>query len=192
MNIDLPDVPRLRDKLAAGCLLLLVFLALSAGIWIGSTRVPIPENTAPAPAMRQRDGSLLLERKPDPVPPTAPHSIPRGTKEVRRITATAQPRQPDCDPVTITTSIVQDSDGLRAVTSAEGATVTEGVDVPIRPLNLAPPPRVWAAGASHDPSRDLYGAWVERDFGRLRLGAELREGERGGGVGAWLRVGVTF
>jgi len=191
-NLDLPAVSPLREKLAAVGLLVLVFVALAAGYWIGSARAPVPENTAPAPEVRQADGSLVLARVPVASPPPAPHQLPKGSGEVRRATTTMRSTsRPDCPPMTQTTSLVQDGDGLRMVTSSPDGEVIAGTDMVFRPLNLAPPLRPWAAGITYEISRDLYGIWIERDFGRLRIGAEIQQRDYDT-VAAWVRAGLTF
>ncbi|MES2488563.1 MAG: hypothetical protein V4607_02140 [Pseudomonadota bacterium] len=169
MNIDIPNAPRVRDSIAAAGLLALVFIALAAGFWIGSSQTPKPEAMTAAPEVRQGDGSVILARAPNAKPPVAPHKIPPGTVEVRRVTTKIAPAQENCDPITITSSLIQDGDGLRAVVSADNGTIVEGTDTPIRALNLAPAPRLWAVEALYDPFNKHYGARVSRDVGRLRL-----------------------
>jgi len=191
LNLDIPDSPRLRDKLAAGCLFVLVIAGFLAGYWVGSGNAPRPENASPAPAVRQGDGSVIAERQPDATPPAAPHEIPKGAREVRRVTTTVQPAQPDCDPVTVTTSLVQIDDGYRAITSTDNGTVVGALDLSIESLTVPPAPRRWAAGASYEPVRGLWGAWVERDFGRLRVGAEINQ-TRFGDAELRGRIGINF
>jgi hypothetical protein len=193
LNLDIPDSPRLRDKLAATCLFILVFAALAAGIWIGSTRAPVKEDISAAPAVRQADGSLELARMPDAKPPPPPHQIPRGTTEVRRITTTIKPTvAAGCEPVTVTTSIVRDGNGLRAITSADNGTVIAGADVPIVALNLSPPPLKWGAEAMYEPVHGLYGARLSRRVvGRLAVSASLLQRERGG-IAPWIGVQINF
>lgn len=198
LNLDIPDTPRLRDKLAAACLFLLVFIGIAAGYWIGATRVPVPEDISAAPAQRQSDGSLVLARQPDAKPPPAPHKTPAGGEEVRRITTTLQPKPGTtadgtpctCRPISLTTSLVDIDGGLRVVQSAGGADVVDGVDAPIRPLLLAPPPRAWAAGVSFDPFAGSWGGWAERDIGRVRLGVDIYDDRNR--PAARLRAGFNF
>lgn len=197
MNIDLPDAPRLRDKLAAAGLFVLIGASGMTGYWIGAARTPVAEDITRADAQRQVDGSLILARAPDAAPPPAPHALPRKAQEMRRVTVVVKPtsRQAtldDCAPVTVTTSLVRDGNGLRAIASAQNGTVLSGADTPIRALNLAPPPRVWAAGAAYALTpHDAYGAWISRDFGRLRIGADLllQSDQR---VSVIARAGITF
>lgn len=188
-NVDLPPAS-LSVYLVAALVLLIV--GGVGGYWIGAARVPVAEDTAPAAEVRQADGSLVLARIPDAAPPPAPHAVPRGTKELRRTTAKVQPAKPDCPPVTITSSLVQDGDGLRTITSADTGIVVEGSDLVIRPLLLPAPVRRWAAGVAYEPFQGRYGAWAERDVGRLRIGAELRAPGHGDDLGLWLRAGLSF
>lgn len=191
LNLDIPDAPRLRDKIAAAGLLLLIAIAFGVGYWVGSGNAPRQESMTPAPAARQADGSLLAERKPDPAPTAAPHEIPKGATEVRRLTTRVQPAQVGCDPVTVTTSLVQIDDGYRAITSTDNGTVAGSLDLSIRPLLVPPAPRRWAAGASYEPMRGLLGVWAERDFGRLRVGVEINQ-TRFDDFEARARVGINF
>lgn len=199
LNLDIPDAPRLRDKIAAGGLLVLVATAFVVGYWAGSGNAPVPERMTPAPEVRQADGSLILARQPDSTPAPAPHAIPKGSTEIRRITATVRPKPTikdsltvaDCEPVTVTTSLVQSGDEIRAITSAEGGEVIGGLDLQIRPLLTPPAPRRWAAGASYEPVRGLWGVWTERDFGRLRVGAEINQ-TRFDDAEVRGRIGINF
>lgn len=188
-NIDLPPASLTVHLVAA-----LVALAVGGlgGYWIGSSRAPVREDVAPADALRQRDGSLVLERMHDPAPAPAPHQIPAGTKELRRVTATVKPARPDCPPTTVVSSLVREGDGLRAITSSPDGEVIGGSDVVVRRLDLAPPVRPWAAGMSYAPAQRQFGAWVERDFGRLRVGAEVRQPDVGDSPAVWVRAGITF
>ena len=187
-NVDLPPASLAIYLVAA---LVLMGVGGVGGYWIGSARAPVREDAAPAEALRQHDGSLVLERRSDPAPVAAPHAIPAGTGELRRITATVKPARPDCPPTTVTTSLVREGDGLRAVTSSPDGEVIGGSDVVVRRLDLAPPVRPWAAGMSYAPAQRQFGAWVERDFGRLRIGAEIQHRDREQPA-LLLRAGVTF
>lgn len=192
MNLDIPDAPRLRDTLAAGCLLLLVAVSGGVGYWIGSSRAPVAEDMTSAPAERQRDGSLILARIPDAKPKPPPHAIPHGDKEVRRVTTRLQPHSGTgctCKPIDLTTSLVREGNGLRVIQSADGADITSGIDTPIVPLNLAPI-RLWATGPSYDPFGKSWGGWIERDFGRLRAGADVYWDD--GRPALRLRIGFTL
>lgn len=192
VNLDIPDSPRLRDTLAAGCLLLLVAVSGGVGYWIGSSRAPVPEDMTPASAQRQHDRSLILARIPDTKPKPPPHIIPHGDKEIRRVTTTLQPQSGTgctCKPIDLTTSLVREGGGLRVIQSAAGADITGGIDTPIVPLDLASV-RLWAAGPSYDPFGRSWGGWIERDFGRLRAGADVYSDD--GRPALRLRIGFNF
>src|SRR3546814_7712432 len=75
-------------------------------------------------------------------------------------------------------SLVQQDGGRRVIASSPDGTVIGGVDVPITQTLLPPTPHRWAAGANYDPFGQRYGAWVERDFGRLRVGADVNQSDR--------------
>lgn len=187
-------------------------LALGYQLW----RVaPIVE--PPAEAVRQEDGSLVLERAPDPTAKPA-HHIPQGATLERVATVTVQPDpvtpagadsedfeilEPEkpapcsCTPVHVDLSLIRLEDGSRRViASARGGTVLGGVDVPIE---SARPSRslVWAAGVERDVLTGRMGGFLERDLDRvlilplpLRVGVSHVPGDRGGRWG--VRVGLRF
>ncbi len=67
-----------------------LILGLSLG-WKLYRPAPVKPET-PASAARQADGSLVLERAPDSAPGPAPHLIPNGGREERRIRIIVKPR----------------------------------------------------------------------------------------------------
>lgn len=150
-----------------------------------------PEIVSAAPAARQADDSLIAERQPSATPPKAPHAIPAGAKEERRISATVQPKRADCPPLRLDLSLVQVDGGRRVVASSPDGTVIDAIDMPIEAALIAPPPRPWAAGVSYAIRDELGGVWVERDVGRLRLGADVEEAG-GGELQARVRLGWRF
>lgn len=149
-------------------------LGLLVGWWWGRP-VALPLE-ASAPAVRQADGSLVLERKPDQSPPPAAHNIPRGGVEERRVSVVVKPargvvrtdppdpahvpadvstKQPtldhvdscDCPPVTVDLSIVRMPDkGRRVIASSPDGKILSGVDVPIEPQTAPRIPR-WTLSA---------------------------------------------
>lgn len=188
INNDIPALTNTEKFLGV----LLLTLAFASGVWVERIRVAAPENTAAAPEVRQKDGSLILARTSNPTPPAAPHIIPHKMTEMRRITSTMKPKTPNCPPVTTTTSIVKDGDGgLRAIVSAGDDTVVTGQDMVIHPLNLSPKPKVWAAEVLYDPFHQHYGARVSRDIGPVRLSANAiqRSATR---VDTFIGVGISF
>jgi hypothetical protein len=162
-----------------------------------------PEVIEPAPEVRQDDGSVVLERDPQPASEPAPHQLD-GYVEERRISVHVSPdvsRKPlkadtpcTCDPVRVDLSLVRDqAGGRRVVASSPDGTVTGGLDIPILGSTV-PKSGKWAAGVSYDPFDGTPGAWIERDVGRIRLGADLSVDQYNyrSSVSIRLRVGWTF
>jgi hypothetical protein len=172
------------------------------GIMIGErTGRPVPELITAAPSVQQADGSIIAERRPDPAPPTAPHKIPKGAKEERRVSITVQPRPVpptvtesgpvcDCPPVRVDLSLVQQDGGRRVIASSPDGEIVGAIDVPIEPALVMPEPRRWAAGLSYDLQAKAPGVWIERDLARVRVGVDLIA--RKSGVAATVRVGWVF
>jgi hypothetical protein len=103
---------------------------------------------------RLADGSVKAAKVPVPekVMPPAPHIIPKGSKEERRISVTVKPaplkrdpqpfnpdpdgqcRVPDtltCPPVTVDLSIVRNKDGRDVIASSPDGTVLTAINIPI-------------------------------------------------------------
>lgn len=173
-----------------------IFAALlvgaAGGYWLKSTDMPAPEVVTAKPAVRQTDGSLVAERAPALKPSPPPHQIPKGAREERRVSATVKPRQPDCDPVRLDMSLVRDDEGgRRVVLSSPDGEVTQALDMPLQSALTPAPQRPWAIGALYAPARGDVGVWVERDLGRLRLGADLVQQETGD-LAVMARIGWRF
>ncbi len=174
--------------------LLIALLSFLAGGIIGwlahDGPVTAPEDTRPAPARRQPDGSLLARRAAPPSSPP-PHALPRGSRERRRIAVTAQPAREDSPPLTLDLSLVEMDGGQRIVASSPHGEVLAALDMPIVPADLPAPPRGWAAGASVDLQRQHPGLWLDRDLGRFRVGVDLVMEEHGALQGR-ARLGFRF
>lgn len=97
-----------------------LFLAgLSTGWWLQRPR-PVVE--PPAPASRQSDGSLVLERTGTQiVPQKPPHALPRGAQEERRVSVVVQPPRGVVVP---------------AKDSAEAARLVASADHPVVPHDM--------------------------------------------------------
>lgn len=164
-----------------------------------------PERMTPSPAQSQPDGSVIAARQPDASPAKAPHIIPRGAVEERRVSVTVQPRakqaaRPSADPdqavtpspVRVDLSLVRMDGGRRVIASSPDGDVVGALDVPIDAAAF-PVSRPWAAGLSCEPMRcrQTTGAWIDRDLGKMRVGVELGS-RHNGEVVARLRVGVTW
>lgn len=161
----------------------LVGVGLLIGYWLFG-EAERREVMTPAPAVRQADGALVVERRPVAKAGKPVHALPAESVEERRIQLHVQPQtQPTesafaldclCDPVQVDVSLVRDAEGgQRVVASSPDGEVLAGLDMPLTPMRLSAPPNTWAAGLSWSPRQRVAGIWLERDIGRLRLGAEL-------------------
>lgn len=157
-----------------------VVLLLGGYLFGVKTSAPKTEVVTAAPQVTQSDGSIVVERKPEARPSKPPHKIPKGSIEERRVGIKLQPDafvsaegcKCDPEPVSVNLSLVRDDQGRRVVASSTGGKVVGALDVPIETALMPPEPHPWAAGLSygHDKSP---GAWIERDLGRIRVGAEV-------------------
>lgn len=174
----------MRPYLGIGATGLLV--GLSVGLYVGYRLkdTPQPEVISHMPAVAQADNSVILERIPAIEPAKPPHKIPRKTNEKRRVAVEIEPAKPGN--VHVDLSLVEQDGGHRIIASSPDGRVVSGSDLVLSPILIAPEPRRWAVGASYDPIRQTYGAWAERDLGRLRVGMDARQD------GIALRIGLTF
>jgi hypothetical protein len=204
-----------RRLAAGGALGLLAGLALGWQLWR-----PRPVVETPAAEVRQPDGSLVLERAPDPSARPR-HQVPRGATVERVATVTVQPdpvegnppntKRPQpadsstppvapcrCAPVHVDLSLVRLEDGTRRViASARGGTVIGGVDIPVE--SAAPDRELpWAIGVVYEWERRgrAWGVALDRDLNRLALvRIPLRVGghvTRGAEWRAGIRVSLRF
>ena len=168
----------------------LVLGLVAAGILIGGEdrRRRCRKWSPTAFPVRQHDGSLIAERTPETAPAPAPHLIPRGWKEERRVSATVKPAKADCPLVDLDMSLVRDDEGgRRVVLSSPDGEVVSAKDIPIEPALIPAPPRRWAVGLAYEPDRRRSSVWVERDLARVRIGAEVSQSRE-----ARVRLGWTF
>lgn len=151
-----------------------LLLAVAGGVWLGRLSAPVlvAEDVRPQPAQSLPSGAVVLERAP--VPKAAPKPKKPGTTVEREISVTVQPDQPECAPVTVDLQLAQDGEGRRIVADSPNGRVTGGSDAPVKPLVFAETLK-WAAGVSCEPAdcQRTPGIWVDRDFDRVRVGAEL-------------------
>lgn len=208
----------MRSWAAAAAIGALAGLALGWTLW----GAPGPVVEPPAPEERRPDGSVVLERAPDPEarPPVA---IPRGATLERSVTVTVQPdpvpapapivpdsgpivprETPDtarcrCGPVQVDLALVRLADGTRRVIAqARGGTILGGVDIPVESAAPSRPLR-WSAGAEYDLAARGWGGYLERDFDRLlvlplpvRIGASITPGTAVAGPRIGARIGLRF
>ncbi|MGQ5522937.1 hypothetical protein ACUHMQ_06705 [Chitinimonas sp. PSY-7] len=151
------------------------------------------ELAAPATAIRQDDGSLVAARAAMTAKEAgpAPHKLPSGSKELRRITTQLNPRPVaattqygettcSCEPITLTTSLLDDGErGRRVVQSALGADIENATDAPLILDAVESKPHLWSAGLSYSPTSKHAGAWIARDIQRVRTRLDViaRSGE---------------
>lgn len=173
-----------------------VVAVIAGGVlaWAYWPAKPVPEIIAPAPEVRQADGSMELRRAPDEHPAPPPHIIPKGFHEERREQFTIAPAPAaaasGCPPVRVALSVVSDDRQHRVIASSPDGQVVDAVDIPIQPVLMPPPTRPWAAGLSYGTRHDV-GIWVDRDVGRLVVGGALSR-LPDGKTEAQVRVGVRF
>jgi hypothetical protein len=186
---------------AAIAIAIALFAAAGLGWWLGQ---PKPVQEMAAPAQQQADGSVVLERRPDPAAKPK-QQIPRKAKVERVAQVTVQPDAiaeagKPCPPVTVDMTLIREPDGMRRVlASSPDGQVVGGLDVPIE--TAAPPaaPKRWGVGLSWSVGDQTAGVWIERDvpvFSKVvRVGAEVNQARSGmdsSGVDARLRVGFAF
>lgn len=166
-----------------------VFVAMLAiggglGYWLGRPGKIV--ETA-APQVVQADGSIIVERAPDPK--AKPKQIlPKGAKVERIGQVTVTPPTPEanlklgstcerCPPVTIDTTLTRLADGSkRLLISSPDGRIDRAVDIPVETAAPPPEPKRNAIGLSLDPFRQTLGVVVTRDvLGRVRLGAEINQ-----------------
>lgn len=171
-----------------------VMAGTAVGAWILlSPPKPSVTQETPAPAVWQADGSLVLERAPDPQAKPA-QEMPKGAKVERVIKVTVKPKTQaatafapglsakekpftlaDCPPVTVDLTMVKDSGGHRVIASSPDGDVIAGKDIPITAFE---PSYTWAAGLSIDPIHRTPGIRLERDWSRLRIGIDAYQTQR--------------
>jgi hypothetical protein len=173
-----------------------VIAALFLGMGLGwKLRKPKPVHEVSAPAQRQSDGSLVLEKKPDAE--AKPSQItPKGSVVERIVYVTVQPKPPlpaipgtgvtapqalpsshPCGPVRIDLTLYRNTDGTkRVVASSPDGDVTGGMDIPVEDARPVPKELKYSAGVVIGQSSNgdkAVGAIVTRDISFLRLGLEV-------------------
>lgn len=166
--------------------LALLAAAFAAGLWLGSrSSAPVAIVEPPANAVRQSDGSLVASRVAAVTALPVHVKLPPKAKPVRQVTATAS--APDCQPVEITTTLVEMPDlTMRAVVSSSNGEILTATDTPIGTRYAAPSYR-WAAGVEWQAGTQRVRPWLDYDLGRVRVGALAWE--QGGKPAASLRLG---
>jgi hypothetical protein len=175
------------------------------GLWLGvDTGKTVMET--PAPAVRQSDGSLVLQRVPDATAKPK-QIIPSGGTVERIVQVTVQPRpivptltkgdlSPDLPvsgpPITVDMTLVGMPDGSkRVVVSSPDGTATGGIDIPVTPIRTV--------DKSHEVGL-IYGVksiggYYQRNYGKVTVGADVRRIYSGLDVKGWdasLRLGFRW
>jgi hypothetical protein len=174
--------------------------AAALGWWLGQ---PKPVQETAAPAQRQVDGSMVLERRPDPDAKPKQQIPPKAKLErVAQVTVqpSAAPAGEPCPSISVDMSLVREEDGgRRLLASSPDGTIIGGVDVPVESAALPVEPLRWAAGLSWSHAQQTGGLWVERDvplFSQVvRIGAEVNQDridQEATGIDARLRIGFAF
>jgi len=97
-----------------------------------------------------------------------------------------------CPPIDISLALILDRDKQQRVEAySPNGDIVGGIDIPVREaVVLQQQPKKWAVGVSYN-TLEAKGLWVERDVGRIRLGAEVTSVPVVGEVYT-ARVGFTF
>lgn len=189
-----------------------LYVVTAASIVMLLWPLPKPIVEVAKPAVVQPDGSTVIERTDTQPSVRPPHVVPKGAKVERVVQVKVQPKISTARPsmgdsasngnelsligmsppatFTVDMSLIREKDGSkRVIASSPDGEIVGGLDIPIETLTYKS--RVWAAGISVDPVHQVGGVWVERDIGRIRVGAEVGA-NRYHDFETRLRVGVTW
>lgn len=96
-----------------------------------------------------------------------------------------------CPPIDISLALILDKDKQQRVEAYSiNGEIVGGIDIPVRDITIPKEAKKWAVGMSYN-TLEVKGLWVERDVGRIRLGAEVTSIPMVGEVYT-ARVGFTF
>ncbi len=166
-------------------------LAIVAAVlaWAFWPAKPRPEYFAPAPMVRQVDGSVIAARAPASQAPAVKAVLPRGAVVERAARIVAAPAV-GASSIEIDTELVRMDNQRRLIVSSPDGTIDTAVDIPVDPPPVPPAPKPWAAGLAYGTDHSV-GLWVDRDVGKLVLGAQVTR-QQDGKVQTQLRAGVRF
>lgn len=78
-----------------------------------------------------------------------------------------------CPPIDISLALILDKDKQQRVEAySPNGEIVGGIDIPVRDITIPKEAKKWAIGMSYN-TLEVKGLWVERDVGRIRLGAEV-------------------
>jgi len=175
-----------QTKLIAAIIAASFAAGLAAGWWLYHPTVK-PETYKPA--VKQKDGSVILERNPNGTVSAPMPALPRKPSRTIQVTVKPKPVEPgsctlECPAVNVRLDLVKDDDGQRVIASSPDGDIIGGIDVPVEPW-IKRNENLWAAGLTYSHDRRL-GAFIDRDLGPFRAGIEAdAESVR-------LRVGIRF
>jgi hypothetical protein len=171
------------QKVGALLGVLVLFIAVGVGIGYWWFKPTVVIETA-APEVKQEDGSVIVERKPDATAKPR-QRVPKGATVERIERVVVQGETPSeiractsvkCPPVTVDLSLVRISDNTkRVLASSPDGQIVSAIDIPVETAAPPPEPPKWAVGMSLDPIRQTPGVWIERDIWRVRAGAEINQ-----------------
>lgn len=96
-----------------------------------------------------------------------------------------------CPPIDISLALILDKDKQQRVEAySPNGDIVGGIDIPVRDITTPKEAKKWAVGMSYN-TLEVKGLWVERDVGRIRLGAEVASTPMVGEVYT-ARIGFTF
>lgn len=155
---------------------------------------PIQQAIKESGGKAERVVHLVIQPKPIPAPVQTAPPAPNPPM------AEAKPAAPapgcSCSPVSVDLALVRMKDQTRRVLAlgANGEEIA-GVDIPMDAISV-PRALPWAAGVGAEAvvsnTARHYSAFVDRDLGPFRLGAEVQGTSRGKDVTAWVKVGIRF
>lgn len=132
------------EEIVGGAIFL---LGIALGVFMGYAfwfaPVQTPTKQTFAAGYTQKDGSQVATRVPMQTPPPPPHVLPKGSKELERVTFKVKPNPPlyditnpgtsvECSAADVAVSIVKDKDGgTRAVVSSDNGQIMGAVHIPI-------------------------------------------------------------
>ena len=137
-----------------------------------------------APQVKQKDGSVVLERAPDAKTdapaPKLPGKVERTVVvKVKPKPEKKEPTKPDqsglcpvleCPALTVRLDLIQQEEGRRVVASSPDGDIVGGIDIPVDKWIKRNENR-WAAGVTYDTDKKP-GAFLDRDLGPFRVGVE--------------------
>lgn len=96
-----------------------------------------------------------------------------------------------CPPIDISLALILDKDKQQRVEAySPNGDIVGGIDIPVRDITIPKETKKWAIGMSYN-TLEVKGLWIERDVGRIRLGAEVASIPVVGEVYT-ARLGFTF